>query len=68
MKTERCKECGAELKARSALCPLCGSRGEDDNWEAPRPAPVTPLDVDDYQKDLRKLRAELKKLRRAEAS
>ena len=67
MKTERCAECGAELKARSALCPLCGSGGEaDDEWTAP--APVTPLDVDTYQKDLRKLRAELKKLRRAEAS
>ena len=65
MSKDRCKECGAELKLRSTLCPLCGS-GED--AAETRPAPVTPLDVDTYQKDLRKLRAELKKLRRAEAS
>ncbi|MDQ3986648.1 MAG: hypothetical protein M3280_09145 [Actinomycetota bacterium] len=54
---KRCKECGAQL-TRSATCPLCGADPGGSLSPAPR------KDVDRYQKDVRKLRAELKRLRR----
>ncbi|MDQ4095007.1 MAG: hypothetical protein M3174_02220 [Actinomycetota bacterium] len=72
MAIKECVECGAELKLRSAPCPLCGTDPEAEpkraTWAAPpkKPQPVT--NVDDYQSDLRKLRDELKRLREAEAS
>ena len=64
-KHKSCSECGAELKAGSALCALCGTPSQrDKSWgdRKPRPEPQ-PSDVDDYQKDLRALRAKLKSLR-----
>ena len=64
-KQKSCSECGAELKAGSALCALCGTPSQrDKTWgdHKPKPEPQ-PSDVDDYQKDLRALRAKLKSLR-----
>ncbi len=64
-KQKSCSECGAELKAGSALCALCGTPSQrDKTWgdRKPKPEPQ-PSDVDDYQKDLRALRAKLKSLR-----
>ena len=67
MATKKCAECGAELRLRSAPCPLCGTDPEKVEAIATKKAdPVN--DVDVYQKDLRKLREELKRLREAEAS
>ena len=67
MAAKRCAECGAELRLRSAPCPLCGTDPEEvEATKTKKPDPVT--DVAGYQKDLRKLREELKRLREAEAS
>ena len=67
MAAKRCAECGAELRLRSAPCPLCGTDPEEvEAATTKKPGPVT--DVAGYQKDLRKLREELKRLREAEAS
>ena len=66
-KAKRCAECGAELRLRSAPCPLCGADPEAVTDPVAQPVEVVP-DVANYQKDLRKLRDELKKLREAEAS
>jgi predicted amidophosphoribosyltransferase len=67
---KRCAECGAELRLRSAPCPLCGTDPEKPQEPATtRPEPRAQVaDVANYQKDMRKLREELKKLREAEAS
>ncbi len=61
-----CSECGAELTDRSAPCPLCGFEAQADGTasEIPRKAPPPPADTDRYQRDLRRLRAELQRLRR----
>ncbi len=61
-----CSECGAELSDRSAPCPLCGfeATAEKVSTKAPQKAPVPPADTDRYQRDLRRLRAELQRLRR----
>lgn len=53
----RCRQCGAELRLGPTACPLCGA-----NLDAP--APTKPSEIAGYQADLRKLRAELKRLRR----
>ena len=70
MGAKRCSECGAQLRLRSTLCPLCGAeeagtkkRGKDE----PGPDAMV-VTVDDYQADIRKLREELRRLRDAEAS
>lgn len=58
-----CRGCGAELEAGPAACPLCGDF-------VGNPPPVEhgrrkkSQKVEDYQEDLRKLRAELDKLRK----
>ena len=66
-KAKRCAECGAELRLRSAPCPLCGTDPEAAEGPVVKPVEIV-ADVANYQKDLRKLRDELKKLREAEAS
>ena len=84
MSAERCRECGAQLRLRSTLCPLCGTGDETDgrvpakgrpSATASRPlgdhtddARAEVVTVDDYQADMRRLREELKRLRDAEAS
>ena len=62
-KPKHCSECGAELQAGPARCPLCGTDADaparkrsDADWSAP-------ASVKSYQDDLRSLRDELKKLR-----
>lgn len=55
----RCKECGAELRHDLDNCPLCGA---DAAARAPRRAAAS-TNVEDYQRDIRKLRERLKKLR-----
>ena len=65
-KAKRCAECGAELRLRSAPCPLCGTDPEQAEEAKIKHEPLA--DVANYQKDLRKLREELKRLREAEAS
>ncbi|MGH2750891.1 MAG: hypothetical protein ACRDK3_08485 [Actinomycetota bacterium] len=60
-KRKGCSECGAELEAGPALCPLCGTPSHmDQTWGDRKPEPTG---VDDYHKDLRKLRAKLRALR-----
>jgi predicted amidophosphoribosyltransferase len=77
MGAKRCRECGAQLRQRSNSCPLCGADEKpadakpkpDQAQTPPRPKPVPAVvSVDDYHSDLRKLRAELRRLRDAEAS
>ena len=71
MAAKKCAECGAELRLRSAPCPLCGSdptaEPAQPDWSARKEAD-SPREIDSYQSDLRKLREELKRLREAEAS
>lgn len=62
-KQKLCSECGAELQAGPALCPLCGTPSHLDKTWSDRKPKTEPSVVDDYQKDLRALRAKLKKLR-----
>ena len=61
-----CSECGAELSDRSAPCPLCGfeAQAAPSATETAKKAPTPPADTDRYQRDLRRLRAELQRLRR----
>ncbi len=60
-----CGECGAELEDRSVPCPLCGFQATQTSPKADqRKSMSPPADTDRYQRDLRKLRAELKRLRR----
>lgn len=69
MGAKRCAECGAELRFRSAPCPLCGQEPDAAKEKPKGDKAVKPVaDVAGYQKDLRKLREELKRLREAEAS
>lgn len=72
MSVKECAECGAELRLRSAPCPLCGTDPEAQPkpaaWAAPAKEIADVENVDDYQSDLRKLREELRRLREAEAS
>lgn len=69
MGAKRCAECGAELRLCSAPCPLCGQEPEAAKEKPNGDKVVEPVaDVAGYQKDLRKLREELKRLREAEAS
>ena len=63
MAVKRCSECGAELSLGPARCPLSGSDPTGTRDWAPKKAD----EVDDYQADLRKLRAQLKKLREEDA-
>ncbi|MFN2390245.1 MAG: hypothetical protein ABR575_11665 [Actinomycetota bacterium] len=58
MANDRCGECGAELRLGPAACPLCGSAV---GVAAAVPAPD---DVEDYHSRVRRLRAELQKLRK----
>ncbi len=61
MAETHCSECGAELRLRPAACPLCGR-------EAPYvPKERVPIDLDDYQSNVRSLREELHRIRRDDA-
>ncbi len=63
MAAKNCAECGAELEPRSTSCPLCGTqRQESVKWTAAK-KPAGPEAIEGYQADLRKLRAQLKKIR-----
>ena len=63
MAAKNCAECGAELELRSTSCPLCGTqRKESVKWTVSK-KPAEPEDIEGYQSDLRKLRAQLKKIR-----
>lgn len=57
-----CSECGAELELGPARCPLCGTEPAE-----PTPAAKPRTSVDNYQSDIRKLRAQLKRLRSEDA-
>jgi hypothetical protein len=60
-----CKSCGAEFRLGPATCPLCGeqvSGGSD--WGKPR---TRRDEIGEYQDHVRKLRAELRKLRDEDA-
>lgn len=59
----RCSECGAQLRLRPASCPLCGAELK----EREQAAADEVADPDDYQSNVRELRAELERLRRGEA-
>lgn len=62
MAPKRCSECGAELRLGPARCPLCGAEPSDSTApDKPEPS------VDTYQSDVRKLRAQLKRLRSEDA-
>jgi len=67
-KQKLCSECGAELTAGSALCPLCGTPSHlEESWGDGTKAEPEPREVDDYHSDMRKLRAKLKALRNDDA-
>ena len=72
MGAKNCAGCGAELRLRSAPCPLCGTDPDavkPADWsESRKQKDAEPREVASYQSDLRKLRDELKRLREAEAS
>ena len=72
MAAKNCAGCGAELRLRSAPCPLCGTdpdTAKPADWSKSRkPRETEPREVASYQSDLRKLRDELKRLREVEAS
>jgi predicted amidophosphoribosyltransferase len=59
MKSVLCSGCGAQLDNDSDRCPLCGA---EPRAKVARRA-SKPVDVEDYQSDVRKLREQLKKLR-----
>ena len=59
----RCSECGAQLRLRPASCPLCGAAVKRREKAVADEAP----DPEDYQSNVRALRAELDRLRRGEA-
>lgn len=59
MTAKHCSECGAELKLGPARCPLCGTEANQDaDWSKEKPA-----STENYQHNVRNLRAQLKKLR-----
>ena len=58
MGVKSCTECGAELKLRSERCPLCGAATSPIAVRRP-----VVSDVEAYQDDVRRLRAQLKRLR-----
>jgi predicted amidophosphoribosyltransferase len=60
----RCKGCGAELEIGPEHCPLCGAEPRTTIRPAgARPRSREPVAVDDYQASIRKLRAQLRRLR-----
>lgn len=62
-KSKSCSECGAELTAGPALCPLCGTSSHlEKTWGDEKKKPADG-GLDDYQSDVRRLRAQLKRLR-----
>jgi hypothetical protein len=58
MASKRCAECGAELRLRSASCPLCGAVVATKQTRPPQPS-----EVENYQSGLRELKEQLRKLR-----
>jgi predicted amidophosphoribosyltransferase len=58
----RCNGCGAELEVGPECCPLCGAEPRI-VARKPRPRERAPVAVDDYQASVRKLRAQLRRLR-----
>lgn len=57
-KSPKCSECGAELSLGPARCPLCGFEPGDEAQAKP-----VIYDKDRYQKAIRELQDELKRLR-----
>ena len=70
MGAKRCRGCGAQLRLRSTLCPLCGTSEEDaaNKFEEADWPDAMVVKTEDYQADMRRLRDELRRLRQAEAS
>jgi predicted amidophosphoribosyltransferase len=56
----RCSGCGAELEVGPDQCPLCGA---EPRIAARKVRPRERVTVDDYQASIRKLRAQLRRLR-----
>ncbi len=62
-KSKSCSECGAELVAGPGLCPLCGTTSHlEKTWGDEKKKPPDG-GLDDYQSAVRRLRAQLKRLR-----
>jgi predicted amidophosphoribosyltransferase len=57
MGSQRCTECGAELRLETARCPLCGTD------PAERHQARAVADVESYQSNVRSLREQLRQLR-----
>jgi predicted RNA-binding Zn-ribbon protein involved in translation (DUF1610 family) len=57
MHSQRCTECGAELRLETARCPLCGTDPAERQDARAEP------DVESYQSSVRRLREQLRQLR-----
>jgi hypothetical protein len=58
MRAQRCTECGADLRLEASPCPLCGAEPREHTQEE-----QTVTDVESYQSSVRRLRAQLRRLR-----
>jgi predicted RNA-binding Zn-ribbon protein involved in translation (DUF1610 family) len=62
MEQRQCTECGAGLERHAARCPLCGAGGELSVRRAAKARRES--DIDRYHADVRRLRDQLKSIRR----